>query len=110
MYYMANIKRILTFFQRLKTRTLFTISICTGLICFTLIPVVAPNIQDPFNGILFSLGFICWGTSGIPMLARQEADFGLIVLEGPLAIVLGIFMILVSSALSLIPIVVRISN
>jgi hypothetical protein len=107
---MINIKHILAFFKRLKTRTLFIVSICSGLICFILMPVVAPNLQEPLNGILFSLGFICWGTSGIPMLTRQEADFGLIVLEGPLAIILGIIMILVSFALSLIPIIVRILN
>lgn len=107
---MIVIKHILGFFQRLKTRTIFIISISGGLIFFTLMSILAPSIQDPLNGILFSLAFISWGISGIPILTRQEADFGLIVLEGPLAIILGIIMILVNFALSLIPIIVRISN
>jgi hypothetical protein len=101
-----NIKNILTFFQKMKGGTLFALSIFAGLGCFTLILLVAPSLHDPLNGILFSLGFICWGTSGIPMLTRQEADFGLIILEGPLAIILGVFLILVSFSLSLIPIIV----
>jgi hypothetical protein len=105
-----NTKNILTFFQRMKSRTLFALSIFAGIGCFTLISLIAPSLQDPLNGILFSLGFICWGTSGIPMLTRQEADFGLIILVGPLAIILGIFMILVNFSLSLIPIIVWVTK
>lgn len=105
---MNILKQVLCFFKRLRTRTIFLICILAGFSCFTLISIVAPRPADPINGLLFSLAFIFWGASGIPMFMRHEVDFGLIIFEGPLAMVIGVLITVLGFSLSLIPFIAQI--
>ncbi len=105
---MNIIKKVLYFFKRLRTRTIFLLCIFAGFSCFVLISIAAPRPADPFNGLLVTLAFIFWGVSGIPMIMRHEADFGLIIFEGPLAVIIGVLITLLGFSLSLIPIIVLI--
>jgi len=85
-----------------KTRTSILVNVCflVGLSC--ILPL--SFFQDTYEGIwrktLVSLMFFFWGLGGLPMVLRQDADFGLFRIEGMIAVLLGIMVIVIGFSLA----------
>jgi hypothetical protein len=78
-----------------RTRTSYLFSACfvAGIICalglITMGEYSGKSVQD----FLISLAFFFWGLAGVPIFIRQDADFGAFHVEGVLAIIFGLVLI-----------------
>jgi hypothetical protein len=96
--------RVYNYFARLRTRTLIIIPLSVGIICLIVQTFIWPQYTGaPLQNVLIPIGFLLMGLSGLPMILRREADFSLFILEGPLAVILGIILLAAGLYLGLAP-------
>ena len=101
---MNILKTISNFVARARTSSLVLICVMAGLTCAMALTTTGKYTGMFLQDFLISLMFFFWGFAGVPMVIRQEADFGLICFHGLLAIVLGVVIIICGFGLALIPV------
>jgi len=76
---------------RMRTRTLIFIPLLLGFLCILVLIIIWQSYTGALmQQVLLSTSFLFFGLSGLPMIIRQEADFSLFSLDGPLAVILGV--------------------
>ncbi len=99
--------RIREIISRLSTKTITSILFLIALVCMSLLGVPSEQISLGYKDILAVVAFLLLGILGIVMIFRQEANFGIITFSGPLAIFIGIILMILSFFLATLPVVAR---
>ncbi len=94
-------KRISLLTARASTNTLIVAFFLIGVSC--ILPLELNHAYREYKVWFISAMFFFWGLSGLPIIIRQDADFGLVRIEGWLAVTLGVLLLLSGFALALLP-------
>lgn len=100
---------IINFFARMKTGVILSVLYGAGILSFAISISLSPATIDEYRHLLSALPFLWWGLAGIVMIIRQEAYLFLRI-EGMVAVIIGIIVLLLNLFLALIPLLVIIKQ
>jgi hypothetical protein len=100
-------RRIYSFLIRTNIAVLILVPIFAGIALLAMLLIIWPN---GYNGshvqdLWLSFSWFCMGLSGIPKIVRRESFYGPIHFTGVLAIIDGVFSIIIFWILASIPFV-----
>jgi hypothetical protein len=93
--------KILNKMAKTRTSTLSNICFLTGFVCIVPLGLLDKH-QGVSQNIFVSSMFFFWGLGGLPMVIRHDADFGLFRIEGLVAVLLGVVLMICGFALALL--------
>jgi hypothetical protein len=90
--------------RKMPTINLVGIFIALGLFWIILVPVIFGKYSGkPLESVLIFLGFFFQGLAGLPIIIRKEISLGVLYLEGPIAIIIGILIFIIGISIATIP-------
>jgi hypothetical protein len=92
--------------SRIRTMVLVNIFILLGALCMVIVAFLPPKYSGThLEEFIISLSFLLIGLAGMPIIIRREVNIFLIHLEGTLAIIYGLTLLLAGLAIATIPVI-----